>query len=84
MCSGIKRVKLSPNKEKKWQYEPRSSVQRARAERLQGQVDCVVYRAVAEVEVLAPTARLACTFTLCCTSEAMPLFWLAIMMPAAD
>ena len=31
-----------------------------------------------------PTARLACTFTLCCTSEEMPLFWLAIMMPAAD
>ncbi|MTW13700.1 hypothetical protein GM658_24110, partial [Pseudoduganella eburnea] len=31
-----------------------------------------------------PTARLACTFTLCCTSEDMPLFWLTTMMPAAD
>lgn len=27
---------------------------------------------------------LACTFTLICVSEAAPLFWLAIMTPAAD
>ena len=34
--------------------------------------------------VYLPTARLACTFTLCCTNDDKPLFWLAIMMPAAD
>lgn len=28
--------------------------------------------------------RLDCTLMLCCTIAAMPLFWLAIMMPAAD
>ena len=29
-----------------------------------------------------PTLRLACTFTLCCTSEDMPEFWLETMIPA--
>lgn len=51
---------------------------------MRGGIPCSSSRKGCRFSSYLPTARLACTLTLCWIIELMPLFWLAIMIPAAD